>query len=258
MAAQEGRSFAFATIVETTGKGTPRKSGAKMVVMADGSSYGTIGGGVHEQTAIQECLRAIKTRRAKLISCDSSGKDAKTVCGGTFKVFIEPVAGQRLFVLCGGGHIALPLSLIGKLLGFRITVIDNRKDFADKKRFPHADRILAGQHARLLKSVKLNEYSAVMIATQDHLYDYSCLKAALKSPAGYIGLISSKAKRIKFFERLKKDGFSSRDLKRIKSPAGIDIGAQTPEEIAVSVSAELIAHYNREWLNTAKFQTKEQ
>jgi len=256
LAAQEGRSFAFATIVEATGKGTPRKSGTKMVVMADGSAFGTIGGGSHEKTAIEECLKAIKTLVPKLIRCDSAGKDELAICGGKFKVFIEPIAGQKKFILCGAGHIALPLSVITKMLGFQIFVIDDRRAFANKKRFPHADKILFGRHAQKLSSVNIGANSAIMIATQDHLFDYDCLTAALRSPAGYIGLIASKIKRTKFFTRLLKDGFTPTDLKRIKSPAGIDIGAQTPEEIAVSVSAEIVSHYNSHWLKTEKFQSK--
>jgi len=256
LAAQKGRSFAFATIVEATGKGTPRKSGAKMVVMADGSSFGTIGGGRHEKTAIEECLKAIKTLSSKLISCDSSGKNERTICGGKFKVFIEPIAGHRTFIQCGAGHIGLPLSVMAKMLGFKIVVIDNRREFANKKRFPHADKIMVGQQAKKLSSVKIQANSAIMIATQDHIFDYGCLKSALKSPAGYIGLIASKVKRSKFFARLLRDGFSKKDLIRIKSPAGIDIGAQTPEEIAVSVSAEIIKHNNHHWLKTEKFQSK--
>jgi len=256
LASQKGSSFAFATIVEATGKGTPRKSGAKMIVMADGTAFGTIGGGSHEKKAIDACLKAIKTLTPKLLQCDSSGKDERTICGGKFKVFIEPVAGQKTFVQCGAGHIGLPLSVITKMLGFKIVIIDNRREFANKKRFPHAEKIMVGRQAQKLSSVTMQANSAIMIATQDHVYDYGCLKAALKSPAGYIGLISSKVKRTKFFARLLQDGFSKNDLKRIKSPAGIDIGAQTPEEIAVSVSAEVVRHYNSHWLKTEKFESK--
>lgn len=252
----KGRSYAFATIVESTPKGTPRKAGAKMIILEDGSLFGSIGGGRNEKAAREECLKAIKSNKPALITYNYFGREGQSVCGGRIKVFIEPFAGVRHLIICGAGHIALPLSAIAKMLNFRVTVIDNRKEFANKKRFPHVDEIIVGDHAQKLSKIPMTPNTYVMIITQGNEYDFQCLKAVIRSDAGYIGVISSKAKRIKFSHRLKASGVPVKMLERIRIPAGIDIGAQTPEEIAVSIAAEIVVICNHEFLGTDKFNEK--
>jgi len=239
--------------VETTKKGTPRKAGAKMVVLEDGTIWGSIGGGRNEKAAQKECLKAIKSGKTALVTYDYFGEKGQSICGGQMTVFIEPVRPQNHFVICGAGHIALPLSAIGKMLGYTVTVIDNRKAFANKKRFPHADRILAGDYKKNLSSLSIDQNTHIMIVTQGNEYDFQCLKTVIQSYAGYIGVISSKTKKIKFFNRLKALNVPARRLKQINIPAGIDIGAQTPEEIAVSIAAQLIAVSNQPFIGTDKF-----
>ena len=253
-AAQKGQSYAFATVIEATLKGTPRKAGAKMVILADGSCVGTIGGGRNEKAAILECQKALKNGRPSIVTYDYFGKEGQSVCGGQMKVLIEPFAGQRHFVICGAGHIALPLSVIGKMLNFKVTTIDDRKRFANKKRFPHVDKIIFGNHAKKLAELTIAENTYIMIVTQGNEYDFECLKVAIHSKAVYIGVISSRAKKIKFFNRLKGLGVSQKLLNKIHIPAGFDIGAQTPEEIALSISAEIVKAYNGKHLGTAKFK----
>jgi xanthine dehydrogenase accessory factor len=257
-AAKKGQSFAFATVIKSTPKGTPRKAGAKMVVLADGSITGTIGGGRNEKAAIRECLEAIKSGLPRTVTYDYFGQEGQSVCGGQIEVFIEPFAGKRHLIICGAGHIALPLSVVFKMLNFRVTIIDDRKSFATKKRFPHVDDIKVGPHASLLKTMEISCDTYIMIVTQGNEYDYECLKVVVGSCAGYIGVISSKAKRQKFFRRLKDEGFSEDSLENIMMPAGFDIGAQTPEEIALSIAAEIVAKYNQSWQGTAKFKIKEE
>jgi len=257
-AAQKGQSYACATVVESTTKGTPRKSGAKMVVLEDGALFGTIGGGRNEKSAQKECLKAIKTGKTHLVTYDYFGEQGQSVCGGQIKVFIEPFVNKAHFIICGAGHIALPLSVIGKMLNYKVTIIDNRKAFANKRKFPHVNRILVGKHTQLLKKIVIDTNTFIMIVTQGNEYDFICLKEVVQSEAGYIGVISSKAKQIKFFRRLKEQGIPENILKKISIPAGIDIGAQTPEEIAVSIAAELIKFNNRNWLRTDKFKAKKQ
>ena len=240
-AAQKGQSYAFATIVEATNKGTPRKAGAKMVVLADGSLFGTIGGGRNEKAAQAECLKAITTGKPACIKYDYFGKKGQSICGGQIKVFIEPFAGKKRLIICGAGHIALPLSAMAKMLNFKVTVIDDRKEFAKKSRFPHVDHILVGNHAELLKKQPITKETYLTIVTQGNEYDFQCLEIALKSQAAYIGVISSEAKRIKFFRRLKEKGISESTLSQVHAPMGLNIGAQTPEEIAISILAEIIA-----------------
>ena len=255
-AALKGQSYAFATVIQSTIKGTPRKEGAKMVVLANGASVGTIGGGRNEKAAIEECKKALKTGKATTVRYDYFGQEGQSVCGGQIHVFIEPFGGQKHFIICGGGHIALPLSFLAKLLNFRLTIIDDRKEFANKKRFIHADVLRLGDHAKELKKIPVDKNTYIMIVTRGNEYDFECLKTVIRSDATYIGVISSKAKRIKFFKRLKDMGISEKYLDRIKIPAGVDIGAQTPEEIAISIAAEIIKEYDRPFLNSAKFKEK--
>jgi xanthine dehydrogenase accessory factor len=253
-AAQKGQSYAFATIVESTIKGTPRKQGAKMIVLKDGTIFGTIGGGRNEKAAQKECLKAIKSGRSAFVTYDYFGKKGQSVCGGQIKVFIEPSVVTRHLIICGAGHIALPLSFIGKILNYKLTLIDDRKEFASPKRFPHADKIIVGDYAQKLAKIPIDANTDIIIVTRGNEHDFECLKTVIQSNAGYIGVISSKIKRIKFFNRLKKSKIPGSLLKRIHIPTGIDIGAQTPAEIAVSISAQLIQQNNKKFIGTDKFK----
>lgn len=255
-AARKGQSYAFATVVDSTLKGTPRKAGAKMVVLEDGSLFGTIGGGRNEKAAREECLKALKEGKPALVTYDYFGKEGQSVCGGQIKVFIEPFIGQKHFIICGGGHIALPLSVIGKMLGFKVTILDNRPEFASQKRFPHVDEIILGEYPKELAKLPVNSNTLIMVVTQGNEHDFECLETVIKSAAGYVGVISSKAKRIKFFNRLKEMGMTEKNFRRINIPAGIDIGAQTPEEIAVSIAAEIVKYNNAQFIGTDKFKAK--
>jgi xanthine dehydrogenase accessory factor len=253
-ATQKGQNYAFATIIEATLKGTPRKMGAKMIVFADGASYGTIGGGRNEKAAIAECLKAIENLKPATVVYNYFGREGESVCGGQMKVFIEPFAVSDHLIICGAGHIALPLSAMAKILGFKVTIIDNRKEFANPERFPHADTIILGDHAGKLAKIAIKTNTYVAIVTQGNEFDFKCLKVVVKSPAAYIGVISSKPKRVKFFGRLKSFGIEEKYLKRVHIPMGLDIGSQTPQEIAVSIMAEIVAVKNKDYIGTDKFK----
>jgi len=188
-ASQKGQSYAFATITEATLKGTPRKAGAKMIVFDDGSSFGTIGGGRNEKAAIAECLKAIQKRKPLNITYNYFGREGESVCGGQMKVFIEPFTAKDHLIICGAGHIALPLSAMAKILGFKVTIIDDRKAYANKARFPHVDKIIVGHHADELAKLAMESNTFVTIVTQGNEYDFECLKVVIRSSAGYIGVI---------------------------------------------------------------------
>ncbi len=254
-ASERGRSYAVATLVDSTVKGTPRKAGAKMIALEDGTFWGSIGGGRNEKAVQKECLKAIKSGKPSFLTYDYFGSVGQSVCGGQIKVFIEPFKGSKHFVICGAGHIALPLSVIGKMLNFKVTIIDNRKEFANPRRFPHVDRIIAGDHARKLAQLPIDQNTYIMVVTQGNEFDFECLKTAINTDAGYLGVISSRAKRVKFFGRLRKIGVSRARLDQVRIPAGVDIGAQTPEEIAVSIAAEIVAVKNAAFLGADKFRT---
>ena len=135
-ASQKGQSYAFATVIESTIKGTPRKSGAKMIVLKDGSLFGSIGGGRYEKDAQKQCLEAIKTGKPALLTYSYFGQEGQSICGGQIKVFVEPFAAKKHFIICGAGHIGLPLSVLGKMLNFKVTIIDSRKEFANDEAIP--------------------------------------------------------------------------------------------------------------------------
>jgi len=254
-ASQKGRQYAFATIIEATLKGTPRKMGAKMIVFDDGTSYGTIGGGRNEKAAIAQCLQAIQKKKPVTVTYNYFGREGESVCGGQMKVFIEPFTAKDHLIICGAGHIALPLSAMGKMLRFKVTIIDSRPEFANKSRFPHVDKIIVGDHNALTK-ILIEPNAYVTIVTYGNEHDYECLKAVIKSSAAYIGVISSKPKKVKFLGRLKTAGIEEKYLKRVHIPMGIDIGSQTPEEIAVSIIAEIVAVKNKSYIGTDKFNNK--
>lgn len=244
-AARKGQSYAFATIIESTLKGTPRKTGAKMVVLEDGSFFGSIGGGRNERNAQLECQKAIKTQKPTTVTYKFDEKPGNSICGGQIKVFIEPFAGKKHCIICGAGHIALALSAVVKMLNYKVTIVDNRPEFSNKDRFPHVDQVFLGDPARMLKKIKLDKNSTIIIATQGYEHDFNCLEIALKTKAAYIGFISSKVKKIKFIRKLRQKGISEKLIQKIHAPMGLKIGAQTPEEIAVSIASELIAlNYN--------------
>ena len=159
-AVNSGQKYAFATVVESTKKGTPRKSGAKMVVLNDGTLYGSIGGGRNEKAAQKECLKAIRLAKPSLVTYDYFGQKGQSVCGGQMKVFIEPAVCQNHLIICGAGHIALPLSAMAKILNYKVTIIDNRRSFANKKRLNQLGENWI-QSSQLSPMTHRNAYSSI-------------------------------------------------------------------------------------------------
>lgn len=253
-ASEKGLHYALATIINSSIKGTPRKTGAKMLVLSDGTIYGTIGGGKAEKICQKACLAALKTKKTSTLSLAFHGKDAISECGGEISVFIEPIILPKHLVICGAGHIGLPLSINAKLLNYKVTIIDNRKEFANNKRFPHVDQIIVKDPVKALKEVSIDPNTFIIIMTHDHQFDFVCLQQALKTKACYIGVISSIKKRKTFFEQLRKKGTTLKELKRVSMPVGIDIGAQTPAQIAVSITSQLVLIDNKDCCGAKKFQ----
>jgi xanthine dehydrogenase accessory factor len=256
-ASRAGNSYAFATIIESTEKGTPRKTGSKMIVMQDGTIYGSIGGGQCEKDAQLACLNAIRNKQnPTILTFEHFGKKGQPVCGGQTRVYIEQYSGVKHLVICGAGHIGLYLSFIGKMLDFNVTVLDDRKEFANKERFPHVDNILLGSFKKNLSKIDINNNTLIMIVTYGHSHDFECVENVIDSQAGYIGVIASNKKKSILFDRLKKNGALKAQIAKLDIPAGIDIGAQTPQEIAISISAEIIKRANSQHLNSNKFLKK--
>jgi xanthine dehydrogenase accessory factor len=237
-----GEEAALVTIVSATGS-TPREEGTKMLVRADGSILGTIGGGSLEAQIIEEAVKVIKQGKPKRLHFALTAKEAEEagmVCGGELEVFIEPILTSPSLYLFGGGHVSFPLAKMGKLLGFKIGVIDDRAEFANADRFPEADILLAGDFTKAFSELKIDKSSYIVIVTRGHQYDEMVLEWAVGTPAKYIGMIGSKTKVETIFSHLLTKGISREQLDRVHAPIGLEIDAQTPEEIAVSILAEIV------------------
>ena len=239
---EEGQEAALVTIVSATGS-TPREEGAKMLVRPDGAIVGTIGGGTLEAQVIEEAIKVIKQGKPKHLHMSLTAKEAGEagmICGGDLEVFIEPILAALTLYIFGGGHVSLPLSMIGKLLGFKIAVIDDRAEFASAERFPEAEMVLANDFTKAFSKLKIDKTGYIVIVTRGHQHDELVLELALGTPAKYIGMIGSKTKVKTIFSHLLAKGVSKEKLDSVHSPIGLEIGAQTPEEIAVSILAEIV------------------
>jgi xanthine dehydrogenase accessory factor len=239
---EEGKEAALVTIVAASGS-TPREEGAKMLVRPDGSISGTIGGGSLEAQVINEAVQVIRLGKPKRLHMSLTAKEAEEagmICGGDLEVFIEPITTAPSLYIFGGGHISLPLAKTAKLLGFRITVIDDRAEFASPERFPEAESVLAGDFTKTFPKLKIDKSSYIVIVTRGHQNDELVLEWAIGTPAKYIGMIGSQTKVKTIYSHLLAKGMSQERLDSVHSPIGLEIGAQTPEEIAVSILAEII------------------
>jgi len=312
---------------------TPRHGGTKMVVGADGKTYGTIGGSLIEAAAIREAKKILLTRKSQIMSYKLSGKDITApgmICGGQAEIILDylpaspenqafsrgwreaisqgkdfymlthlkgagnqvEILGHAIFIpdsdnfkgtslttsdmeklkpelhnvshtavlplgdtrvvvdrirrlktlYCfGGGHVAVPTAHLAALVGFRVVVIDDRLEYANKERFPEAEKTLVIKNfTRAFDGLEIDADSYIVIVTRGHQYDRAVLEQSLRTSAGYIGMISSRRKREAIYEYLTAQGFTKERLEQVHSPIGIDIGGETPEEIAVSIVAELI------------------
>jgi xanthine dehydrogenase accessory factor len=238
----EGGEAALVTIVSASGS-TPREEGAKMLVRPDGSIFGTIGGGSLEARVIKEAIEVIRQGKPRHHHFTLTAKGAGElgmICGGDTEVFIEPILTQPTLYIFGGGHIALALAKIGKLCGFKIAVVDDRAEFASAERFPEADFILAEDFAKSFSKLKIDRLSYIVIVTHGHKHDELVLEWAVGTPARYIGMIGSKTKVKTVYSHLLSREISQEQLDRVHAPIGLEIAAQTPEEIAVSILAEII------------------
>ncbi|MFH0941167.1 MAG: XdhC/CoxI family protein [Candidatus Omnitrophota bacterium] len=236
----QNNSCVLATAVSSRGS-SPRKIGAKMIVYKDASIEGTIGGGKLEKTVIADALDALKRKKSFLKTYLLDRKSGLQVCGGEVSIFLEVLEPDKKIIIAGAGHIGLALSLITKLLGFEVVIADNRRAFASASRFPHADRLICAPYKEAFKKTPIDKNTFIVIVTHGHAFDMESLEAALKTGAGYIGMIGSDAKIKLVFSALAKKGFKKSELKCVHTPVGLDIGAETPEEIAVAIAAELVA-----------------
>lgn len=230
-----GEAFALATIIEVEGS-TPGKPGFKMVVTKDGRSFGTVGGGKLEERVKREAVEAIREGRPRKLEISLTEKDIGMLCGGKATVFIDVIGAMPKLVIVGGGHLAEAIAWLAKRLGFHVAVVD---PYAAEDRFPNADSLIKAGPEEALPSLNLDERTYLVILGE-HEFDVPSLKVALGKVA-YIGMIGSKRRIATAFEEVLKMGFRPEDVEAVYAPVGLDIGAQTPEEIAVSILAEILA-----------------
>jgi xanthine dehydrogenase accessory factor len=240
---QKGERAAVATILSSKGS-TPREQGSKMLVRSDGSISGSIGGGKLEALVIAEALKVMQSGKIANLHFDLSAKDAGElgmICGGETDILIEPIIPLQTIYIFGAGHISIPLCIIGKLLHFRVVVIDDREEYASRERFPQADAVHVLDFKNIATKLDLNMTSYLIIVTRGHASDEVVLEQVVKLPVAYIGMIGSRSKVKAILDHLKAEGVEQEMIDRVHSPIGLKINAETPEEIAVSIMAEIIA-----------------
>jgi xanthine dehydrogenase accessory factor len=238
-----GQKCALATIVQVKGS-IPAFQTAKLLVREDGSLVGTIGGGCVEAEVWNAAREVIATEKPRNMSF-SLGQDAAydngLICGGQLEVFVECISPQPVALVFGGGHISKSLSQVLDLAGFKVSIIDNREAYANRERFPEATGVYAEEYEDVFPKLEVNESTYLVIVTRGHRDDMRVLRWAIGTRARYIAMIGSKRKTISVIKELEKEGISRDAFERVFAPMGLEIGAVSPEEIAVSVTAEMIA-----------------
>jgi xanthine dehydrogenase accessory factor len=233
-ALERGEPAALVTIVAAIGS-TPQRVGAKMLVFADGRIVGTIGGGCYEHDAFWKAREAITSRRPQLVHyelSDDFAQETGLICGGQMDVYIEPIEPSPELYVVGAGHVGFHLARLAHDVGFRVHVVDDREKFANRERFPFAAEVLAEDIPAWVARTSLPPHAYVVIVTRGHTNDLEALRSLAPRDLRYLGLIGSRAKVARITEAI---------LEQVHAPIGLDIGAVTPQEIAVSILAELIA-----------------
>jgi xanthine dehydrogenase accessory factor len=252
-----GQKCALATIVQVNGS-IPSYESAKLLVREDGSMIGTIGGGCVEAevwNAAREVMQQERPRQMNFSLGQDAAYDNGLICGGQLSVFVEPVIPQpRLFVF-GAGHISKSISKFATMAGFATVIVDNREAFANHERFPEADEIHSEEYEEVFPKLTIRDTSYIVIVTRGHRDDMRVLRWAVETNAKYIAMIGSKRKVIGVVKEFEKEGISRAAFERVFAPMGLDIGAITPEEIAISIVAEMIAMRrtpDSEWRSLSK------
>ena len=242
-ALERGEPAALVTIVATTGS-TPQRVGAKMLVFGDGRIVGTIGGGCYENDAFWKAREAIKTRRPEVVHyelSDDFAQETGLICGGQMDVYIEPIEPSPELYIIGAGHVGYHLARLAADVGFRVHVVDDREKFANAERFPTAAEVVVDDIPSWIDRANLPSHAYAVIVTRGHTNDLEALRALAPRELRYLGLIGSRAKVARIYDALVEAQMPAEVLQRVHAPIGLDIGAVTPQEIAVSILAELIA-----------------
>jgi xanthine dehydrogenase accessory factor len=250
---REGRRGAVATITNVRGS-IPSFQTAKMLVRDDGSIAGTIGGGCVEAEVWQAAREVMEEEKPRSLTFNLNNNpkyDTGLVCGGTLEIFIEPVLPPALLYIFGAGHVAYNLYKIATTAGFEVIVADDRESYANRERFPDAREVIADDFDAVTARLDPPEGSYIVIVTRGHRDDMRILRWAINLNARYLGMIGSKRKTISIYKELEKEGIAAGKFADIHAPVGLEIGAVTPEEIAVAIVAEMIAERRHASANVA-------
>jgi len=240
-AQRSGQPAALATVIRARGS-VPRHESSKMLVFADGRIAGTVGGGELENRTIEEAKQVLREGAARVIThslVDPSRGDAG-VCGGEVEVFIEPVNPPAMLLIVGAGHVGRALAHLAKWMGYCVVVTDDRADLCTHDFMPDADEFVVGPITEALSKIRVDHQTYVACVTRGYLFDVDAVPLLLNTPAPYIGVIGSRRRWTMAVKDLHDRGISDESLARIRAPIGLEIEAETPEEIAVSIMAEII------------------
>ncbi|KAA9395996.1 EF2563 family selenium-dependent molybdenum hydroxylase system protein [Haloarcula sp. CBA1130] len=237
--AARGEPAALLTIVRKDGS-APRDVGDKMVVTAD-EEYGTIGGGTVEHLAVQDARSVLSEADKPGVRTYELERGGNTgmVCGGEMDVFIDRVRGQAQLYIAGGGHIGVELAPLAERLGYAVTVVDDREAYADPGQFPNDTDVIHGDYGEALGGLPMGRETAVVVATRSGTFDREAVAAALDGEAGYVGLVASETKADHVLGSLAEAGYSRRELSRVRTPVGLDLGGSGPAAVALSVLSEV-------------------
>jgi xanthine dehydrogenase accessory factor len=237
--ARAGKPFVMVTVAATRGSG-PREAGAKLVLERDGAFCGTIGGGALEHAILTRREEWFALKEPSLLHFDLK-PDLRMECGGAVDVLVEPFGSAPRLVLFGAGHVAIPVAALARQVGFRVVVVDDRPEWANQANFPTADQVVVAPLDGSSTGVELDGQDLVVVMTRGHAFDLEMADAALRRAPRYLGVIGSRTKAATMLKRLGERGHSPEAVASVRVPVGVDIGSQTPEEIAVSVVAQLIS-----------------
>ena len=240
-ALRRGERIVIATVAKTVGS-APCAIGSKMLVHADGSVSDSIAGPVTDGKIVQESVRALSEGQSQTIHVhiDADNGEAVGSCGATLEVLLEVLQPEPRLIIVGAGYVAQALARLSLHLDYRIVVVDDRRDFANPQAFGDKVQLLFGNIPQTLHKLEPDEGSWVVIVTRGHSLDKEALQAALESKAAYIGMIGSSSKVKNIFKTLMKEGITPERLAKVHAPIGLDLGAQTPDEIALSIAAEML------------------
>ncbi|MFO0566192.1 MAG: XdhC/CoxI family protein [Polyangiaceae bacterium] len=234
---ESGRRGALATVVRTSGS-TPQAPGARLLLTADGTWVGTVGGGAIERAVQERLLECRREARPELVVYDLA-RDLGMCCGGSMAVFVEPVEARERLVIFGAGHVARPTAALAQSVGFGVTIVDDREELATAERFPGCELLLA-EPREAASRLQPTPADWLLILTHDHRLDEEALDTFARLPHRYVGMIGSRRKVFRILQRIRQRG-PLPDLDHLYTPVGLDIGAVSPEELAVSIVAELVA-----------------